>query len=118
MKYLVSPLVIKKIQTFYENVSQKYKHTYDYSLMHKNTDDTIDSIYKIEDKLPRRVPTLDRWQGFHMANTKKWYFAYKIDGDTIYVEDACHAQNMHEGLDRAINLMERLENLHKHPPVK
>ncbi len=31
-----------------------------------------------------------------MANTDKWYYAYKIDGDTIIVVDACHAQNMHE----------------------
>ena len=51
-----------------------------------------------------------------MANTKKWYFTYRIDGDTIYVEDACHAQNMHEsieytGLDSVINLMERLERI-------
>lgn len=31
-----------------------------------------------------------------MANTDKWYYAYTIDGDTITVVDACHAQNMHE----------------------
>lgn len=24
------------------------------------------------------------------------YFAYKVEGDTVYVYDACHAQNMHE----------------------
>ena len=24
------------------------------------------------------------------------YFAYTIDGDTITIVDACHAQNMHE----------------------
>ena len=30
------------------------------------------------------------------VNTDKWYFAYTIDGDTIFIEDACHAQNMHE----------------------
>jgi hypothetical protein len=29
-----------------------------------------------------------------MANTDKWYYAYIIDGDTITVVDACHAQNM------------------------
>jgi hypothetical protein len=26
----------------------------------------------------------------------KWYFAYTIDGDTVTVIDASHAQNMHE----------------------
>ena len=29
-----------------------------------------------------------------MANTKKWYYAYVIDGDTILIEDACHAQKI------------------------
>ena len=24
----------------------------------------------------------------------KWYFAYTIEGDTIFIQDACHAQNM------------------------
>ena len=31
-----------------------------------------------------------------MANAGKWYYAYVIDGDTIKVVDACHAQNMHD----------------------
>ena len=31
-----------------------------------------------------------------MANTSRWYYAYRIDGDTVTVVDACHAQNMHE----------------------
>jgi hypothetical protein len=31
-----------------------------------------------------------------MANTDKWYYAYTIDGDTITVRDACHAQNMRD----------------------
>ena len=31
-----------------------------------------------------------------MANTDKWYYAYTIDGDTVTVVDACHAQNMHD----------------------
>lgn len=33
---------------------------------------------------------------WHMANTDKWYYAYTIDGDTITIQDTCHAQNMHE----------------------
>ena len=36
-----------------------------------------------------------RWKGYHMANTEKWYFAYTINGDTITIVDACHAQNMY-----------------------
>ena len=66
--------------------------------MHREVDNAINSIRQIENGLLRRQPTLSRWNGLFMANSndRKWYFAYRIDGDTIYVEDACHAQNMHE----------------------
>ena len=33
---------------------------------------------------------------YKYSNTNKWYYAYQIEGDTITVVDACHAQNMHE----------------------
>ena len=61
-----------------------------------NIDEAVDAFYLIENGLLRREPTLSRWAGFHMANTDKRYFAYTIDGETITVRDACHAQNMHE----------------------
>ena len=72
------------------------RYAYSQELMEKNVHDAIDSIYLIERTLLRREPTLTRWNGYHMANTDKWYFAYTIDGDTITIVDACHAQNMHE----------------------
>jgi hypothetical protein len=75
-------------------VSKKYKHTYSQELMEKNVHDAYDSMFQIEQTLLRRKPTIDRWIGYHMANTDKWYFAYIIDGDTITIVDACHAQNM------------------------
>jgi hypothetical protein len=62
--------------------------------MHKNVDDAVNAMYLIERTLLRRKPTIARWAGYHMANTDKWYFAYTIDGDTITIVDACHAQNM------------------------
>jgi hypothetical protein len=62
--------------------------------MYKNIDDAIDGMFQIENSLLRRKPTISQWAGYHMANTDKWYFAYTIDGDTITVVDACHAQNM------------------------
>ena len=46
-----------------------------------------------------------------MANFKNWYFAYKINGDTIFVEDACYSQNMHEANLKVMNLIERIDNL-------
>ena len=93
--YKVSPLCYEKIYSFYYNVALKYRHTYSEEQMLKNIDDAVDSIYEIEHSLPRRVPTIARWTGYHMANTNKWYFAYIIKGDTIIVVDACHTQNMH-----------------------
>ena len=64
--------------------------------MEKNVNDSIDSMYQIEKTLHRRKPTMRRWAGYHMANTDKWYYAYTIEGDTITIVDACHAQNMHD----------------------
>ena len=96
MKYIIRKRCAQKITTFYRNVSKKYKHTYSLELMEKNVNDAYDSIYQIEETLQRREPTLARWKGYHMANTDKWYYAYLINGDTITVVDACHAQNMHD----------------------
>ena len=94
MRYVIRKRCVQKITTFYRNVSKKYKHTYSQELMEKNVLDAYDSIFLIENTLLRREPTILRWKGYHMANTDKWYFAYTIDGDTITIVDACHAQNM------------------------
>lgn len=96
MKYVIRKRCAQKITTFYRNVSKKYKHTYSQELMEKNVHDAYDSMFQIERTLLRREPTISQWAGYHMANTDKWYFAYTIDGDTITVVDARHAQNMRE----------------------
>lgn len=93
-KYIIKPLAIQKIRTFYNNVARKYRHTYSYEDMERNVRDAFFSIYQIEKTLLRRTPLLQRWEGCLMANTDRWYYAYKIEGDTIVVVDACHAQNM------------------------
>jgi hypothetical protein len=64
--------------------------------MHKNIDDAVNAIYRIEQTLARRKPVMERWQGWHMAKAGKWYYAYTIDGDTITIQDACHEQNIHD----------------------
>jgi hypothetical protein len=69
---------------------------YDKDDLKRNVYYAMQSIYEIERTLLRRKPTLSRWAGYYMANTDKWYFAYTIDGDTITIVDACHAQNMHQ----------------------
>ena len=96
MKHIIRKRCAQKITTFYRNVSKKYKHTYSQELMEKNVHDAYDSMFQIERTLLRREPTISQWAGYHMANTDKWYFAYTIDGDTVTVVDARHAQNMRD----------------------
>ena len=96
MKHIIRKRCAQKITTFYHNVSKKYKHTYSQELMEKNVHDAYDSMFQIERTLLRREPTISQWAGYHMANTDRWYFAYTIDGDTITVVDARHAQNMRD----------------------
>lgn len=98
MNYVIRRRCLMKINTFYRNVSKKYKHTYSEVRMHKNADEAIDGMYQIERSLLRREPILARWKGCFMANTDKWYFAYTFDGETVIVVDACHAQNMYDTL--------------------
>ena len=100
MNYIIKPRASRKIYTFYQNVAKKYRHTYDKDDMKRNAHDALFSMYEIERTLLRREATLARWKGYYMANTDKWYFAYTIDGDTVTVRDACHAQNMHESSAR------------------
>ena len=94
MRYEIRKRCLIKIDTFYRNVSKKYKHTYSQKLMEQNVHDAIDSMYQIEHTLLRREPTIEHWKGYNMANTDKWYFAYTFDGETVTIVDACHAQNM------------------------
>ena len=98
MRHIIKKRCVKNITAFYRNVSKKYLHTYSEELMHKNADEALDAMFLIENGLLRREPTLSKWKekGYHMANTDKWYYAYTINGDTVTVVDACHAQNMHE----------------------
>ncbi len=95
-KYVYSRRALSKIKSFYRNVALKYRHTYSYEEMERDVREAIFYIYAIERTLLRRKPTISRWQDYHMANAGKWYYAYKIEGDTIIIVDACHAQNMHE----------------------
>ena len=110
MNYKIKNRVGTKIRQFYKNVAKKYKHTYSLQQMYQNIDNAINSIYQIENGLLRRQPTISRWNGLFMATSRdrKWYIAYRIEGDTIYVEDACHAQNMHESLLRRVTRLDRL----------
>jgi hypothetical protein len=93
-QYIIKPLAQRKIRSFYNNVAKKYRHVYDKNDQKRNVYNALHSIYDIEKTLLRRKPTLERWHGYHMANTDKWYYAYIIQECVIVVLDACHAQNM------------------------
>lgn len=96
MKHIIKPRAARKIYTFYGNVAKKYCHTFDKIDYMNNVSEALKAIYRIENGLLWRVPTISRWAGYHMANTDKWYYAYTFDGETVTVVDACHAQNMHD----------------------
>lgn len=100
MNYVIHDKAKNALVRFYHNVAKKYKHTYSEELMNKNIVSAYNSIYQIENGLMRRQPTMPRWKGMFMATAGKWNFAYKIEGDTVYVYDACHSQNIHESSER------------------
>lgn len=95
--YNITPRAVEQIIEFYAHVKLKYQHVYSYEDMKRNVRHAIFDSNMIEKTLLRRKPTLSRWkkQGFHMAHSGHWYYAYTINGDTIIIEDACHEQNMH-----------------------
>ncbi len=125
--YVVNDAVYEVIESFYANAFRVHHNTYSYELMEKNVKDTCHSIYKIENGLISRKPsTLGRWikimkdeeeknendkRNYRMAmsNNRCWYFLYYIEGNTIYVEDACYKSNMYEERLRILNIInERL----------
>lgn len=100
-EYIISPRVQKAISTFYYHVALKYVNTFSLENMVKKSDEAYNSIYQIENGLLRRNPTIKQWQGKgYMVNTKKWYYLYRIEGNTIVVIDARYCTNMHENVER------------------
>ena len=98
MIYVIRHRCHTKIESFYRNVARKYKHTYSKQQLQRNVLDATNAIFKIENKLLRRRPTMLRWQreGWHMAHAGTWYYAYTVAGDTVTIEDACHELNMYD----------------------
>lgn len=66
-KYIIKPQANRKIFSFYQNVAKKYRHTYDKTDLKRDVQNAVFSIYRIENGLLRREPTLSRWAGYHMA---------------------------------------------------
>ena len=70
MKYIIKPRASRNIFTFYTNVAKKYRHTYDKADLKRDVYNATFAIYDIERTLLRRKPTIERWQGYHMANRR------------------------------------------------
>ena len=98
MVVVISKVASNKIRQFYRNMHKKYRHSWGTEEIHRLIDRTITEMSYIENGLRRTNPTISRWQGFYMAQSrnKRWYFAYRIDGEKAYVEDACYMSGMHE----------------------
>ncbi|MBQ9636675.1 MAG: hypothetical protein IJV36_02105 [Prevotella sp.] len=69
-KYVISQTAFSNIDSFYENVALKYSNTYSFEQMKRNILEAYRSMYKIENGLLRRSPTISRWNGYYMTNTK------------------------------------------------
>ena len=87
-----------EIRKFYRNVATKYGHTYSINNLLSDIIKAERGIFKIENGLLRRKPTIAKWIGFHMATLKinnkaQWNYAYLIEDEIVYIYDACHSQN-------------------------
>ena len=70
-RYIIKPRTSRKIFSFYQNVAKKYRHTYDKDDLKRDVQNAVFSIFRIENGLLRREPTISQWAGYHMANTDK-----------------------------------------------
>lgn len=106
MKYIIKQQAINSICSFYDNtVNKAHKHVYSLSDYNNFVDKTYNDAMLIgtkTDKVKSNINTkmlntklFQEWakSGYLVAASKKWYYAYTINGDTIIVHDACHKQN-------------------------
>ena len=47
-RYIIKPRAHQKIRSFYNNVANKYKHTYDKEDLKRNVHDAVFAIFQIE----------------------------------------------------------------------
>ena len=97
MQIKVASKVHNRIKQFYYNAMLKYPNTY-------FPDDADRDIYKVTNEL-MKVGTrlwkknnniLLKWENYFVDYSKVtgWYFAYRIEENTIYIEDVENYRNM------------------------
>jgi len=96
MKVVISKKAINRINQFYYNVALKYPNTNSLDVVKNNINNVHNEIYKVGTSLTKTNTSLSKWKGYNVCRSKTWYFAYKIQNNTIYVYDAEHGQNMSE----------------------
>jgi hypothetical protein len=97
MQQVIQDRVYRRIRQFYDNARLKYPNTYSRANADRDIDKVHDELYKVGTQLcTRNYTIISRWNGYLVDySTKvKWYFAYRIEDDVIYVEDAENYRNM------------------------
>lgn len=91
---IVDNLAIAQIMSFYNNVGLKFPHNNTGDVIEKYIDNAINSIYSLNNDKLLQEPYLNRWAGYKRITLGYWNLAVVVDGNTFYVKDACHRQNM------------------------
>jgi hypothetical protein len=75
---------------------KKYPNTYNIYDAEKDWNRVRNEIYKVGISLIPSDTTLPKWKEYNVCRSKltNWYFAYKIQNDTVYVYDAENGNNM------------------------
>ncbi|KAA6301519.1 MAG: hypothetical protein EZS26_002263 [Candidatus Ordinivivax streblomastigis] len=97
MKVIIKTKAFMKIYNFYLNVAKKYKHAWSMEESIRHVEKVTQEAYKVGTQLSKREPYFrPNWRNYSVDYSKAtgWYFAYRIENDTIYVEDAENYRNM------------------------
>ncbi|GHT32953.1 hypothetical protein FACS189434_05960 [Bacteroidia bacterium] len=93
--------VYDRIRIFYDNAMRKYPNTYFPADADRDTDRVMEEVYKVTtNELWHKndIKSVRGWENYLVDYSKEtgWYFAYKIENDIIYIEDAENHRNMSE----------------------
>lgn len=86
-----------RIHKFYYNAMLKYPNTYYPDDADRDIIKVVSELHKVGTRLWHKNDSiLSRWDGYLVDySTKvKWYFAYRIEDNAVYVEDAENYRNM------------------------
>ncbi|MDR0844650.1 MAG: hypothetical protein LBN71_05465 [Tannerella sp.] len=97
MEVIVRDRVYYRIQQFYNNARLKYPNTYSYTDAFNDYKKVEKELAKVGTQLYKKNNTIiQRWLDYQVDYSRDtgWYFAYRVEQDTIYVYDAENARNM------------------------